>query len=169
MSVPVICILGRKGSGKTRLIEKLVRDLTLKGFKVSVFKHIHHPDFNIDIKGKDTWRFMQAGATNVIGISRAKLFVVRKLNDYPNISKLISEFKPASDVILLEGFKYNLGRSKEVHKVITARNEKEAMEIMKEISEPIIGIYLHDQPTKLKLAISYSELIDEITKLISKS
>lgn len=169
MNIPIICVIGRKGSGKTRLIERLVKDLSSKGFKVSVFKHIHHSNFEVDVEGKDTWRFMQAGAANIVGVSRSKMFIMRKLSDYPDIKKLIHDFKSISNIIILEGFKYNLGRSKEVYKLIVAKDEDDAKEIMGELSEPILGVYIHDKNKRSELSLSYDELINNIIKLIMKS
>lgn len=53
LNVPAIAIFGEKKSGKTSLIEAIIRRLTDKGFKVGYVKHIPHPNFTIDKEGKD--------------------------------------------------------------------------------------------------------------------
>lgn len=39
MSIPAICIVGWANSGKTTLIEGLLRQLTAQGMRVGVIKH----------------------------------------------------------------------------------------------------------------------------------
>jgi molybdopterin-guanine dinucleotide biosynthesis protein MobB len=46
----IIGVCGFKNSGKTTLVEKLVRHLTGLGYKISTVKHAHH-DFDIDHEG----------------------------------------------------------------------------------------------------------------------
>jgi len=58
----VIAVVGTKKSGKTTTIENLVKELTKRGHKLAVIKHISKPDFTIDTAGKDTWKFARAGA-----------------------------------------------------------------------------------------------------------
>ena len=53
----VIAVVGIKSSGKTTTIEALTKELTKRGYKIAVVKHIPEPDFTIDTVGKDTWRF----------------------------------------------------------------------------------------------------------------
>ncbi|MFA5518430.1 MAG: molybdopterin-guanine dinucleotide biosynthesis protein B, partial [Spirochaetota bacterium] len=56
----IITITGKSDSGKTTLIEKLIKYYSAKGLKVSVVKSMKH-DFEIDHKGKDTYRYREAG------------------------------------------------------------------------------------------------------------
>ena len=58
---PIISIVGNSNSGKTTLIEKLIPELKKRGYRVGVIKHAHH-GFNIDKKGKDSWRHKVEGA-----------------------------------------------------------------------------------------------------------
>ncbi len=49
------------GAGKTTLIEKLLPELAGLGLRVAALKgNIHH--YELDLPGKDTWRYVQAGA-----------------------------------------------------------------------------------------------------------
>ena len=68
---PMVSFAGNSGSGKTTLLEKVVRELKERGYRVAVIKHSHH-SFELDIPGKDTWRFAAAGNAPVVtGVSRA--------------------------------------------------------------------------------------------------
>jgi molybdopterin-guanine dinucleotide biosynthesis protein MobB len=63
--IPVIAFVGRSKSGKTTLLEKLIRELGRRGYRVAAVKHTAHP-IEPDAPGKDTYRFAQAGAVQVI-------------------------------------------------------------------------------------------------------
>ena len=58
--IPIIGFAAYSGTGKTTLIEKLVRSLKAKGLRLAVIKHDGHR-FEIDKEGKDSYRFTKAG------------------------------------------------------------------------------------------------------------
>ena len=68
MTQRVFGITGWKNSGKTTLTEKLVAELTRRGWKVSTVKHAHHA-FDVDKQGADSFRHRQAGASEVAVVS----------------------------------------------------------------------------------------------------
>lgn len=57
----VFCVSGEKNSGKTTLIEKLVRYFLPEFPRIGVIKHDGH-DFSMDREGTDSFRAAQAGA-----------------------------------------------------------------------------------------------------------
>ncbi|MUN28218.1 molybdopterin-guanine dinucleotide biosynthesis protein B [Sulfuracidifex metallicus] len=59
----VFQVSGLKDSGKTSVIERVIREAKLKGMTVTVIKKSHHI---VDPEGKDTWRFRNAGADLVL-------------------------------------------------------------------------------------------------------
>jgi molybdopterin-guanine dinucleotide biosynthesis protein B len=52
---PMISIVGRKHSGKTTLVVKLVGELVRRGHRVTTIKHGSHT-FNLDPATTDTYR-----------------------------------------------------------------------------------------------------------------
>lgn len=54
-------LAARSGTGKTTVLEKLIPELNARGLKVAVLKG-EVQRYDLDIPGKDTWRFAQAGA-----------------------------------------------------------------------------------------------------------
>ena len=62
---PIVSIVGKSGSGKTTLLEKVVAELTKRGYNVGTIKHDVH-GFEIDYEGKDSWRHKKAGAKTVV-------------------------------------------------------------------------------------------------------
>lgn len=97
----IVCITGKSNSGKTMLIEKIIPNLKSRGLYVSVIKHTHKT-FEMDFKGKDTWRYSTAGADES-GILSEKRFAVIKESEKPiKVEDIIKNI--SADVILLEGF-----------------------------------------------------------------
>jgi molybdopterin-guanine dinucleotide biosynthesis adapter protein len=101
----VIGFAGYSGSGKTTLVERLIGSLRATGQRVSVVKHAHH-DFDIDHKGKDSWRHRQAGAFEVVIASDRRLAKMREyaVPGRPTVHQLLAELVDC-DWVLVEGFK----------------------------------------------------------------
>ena len=100
MSIPAICIVGWANSGKTTLIEGLLRQLTAQGMRVGVIKHTHHP-LPEDEAGKDTARFQAAGAATVT-LANSEGALTREAGD-KRLTELLSRVRDV-DLILIEGF-----------------------------------------------------------------
>ena len=69
-NIPVICIVSAvSNTGKTTLMEKLIGEIVRRGYKVGAVKSDCH-GFEMDVPGKDSWRFAQAGAsaTAIVGM-----------------------------------------------------------------------------------------------------
>ncbi len=100
----VLSIVGRKDSGKTALLEHLVRHLTLRGWRVGTFKHDAH-GFRMDYEGKDTDRHFQAGANRVLIASDTELAFRRRLTEPLQREALLSHFFQGLDLVITEGYK----------------------------------------------------------------
>lgn len=107
--VPLIgFVAAHSNSGKTTLIEQLIPLLANHGVKCAVIKHVHH-DFDMDTPGKDSYRFREAGARQVIAgsVRRAVLQVeTGEGDDYPDLQRLVNMLdQRAIDLIVVEGFR----------------------------------------------------------------
>ena len=71
---PIISVIGRSGSGKTMLIERLIPELARLGLRVATVKR--SPRFDIDVPGKDSWRHGRAGAAAYVVASATQLAFV---------------------------------------------------------------------------------------------
>lgn len=101
---PAVSFIARSGSGKTTLLTKLITDLKSRGYKVGAIKH-GHPNFEIDHPGKDSYRFTEAGADNMLISSGGKLAFVKQCEQEPTFEELLANYFPDVDIILVEGFK----------------------------------------------------------------
>lgn len=100
----VLHIVGVKKVGKTTLIEKLVAELTARGYTVGTVKH-HHSDFpaEVDSVGTDTWRHRQAGATTVALMTPTHVALFRDAAENEPLERLLPQFG-GHDIVLVEGF-----------------------------------------------------------------
>ena len=102
MAIPVIGFSAYSGTGKTTLMERVIRELAKKGVRVGVVKHDGH-DFDIDHPGKDSYRHAQAGAQTVVIASAQKTAVIEQAGS--TLEQCVCRIQNA-DVILVEGFKH---------------------------------------------------------------
>ena len=99
--IPLITVTAPvSGTGKTTFIEKLTERLTLRGVEVGVIKSDAH-EFNLDVKGKDSYRFQEAGARSVAVVSKRGWFLVNRTSERAKLSSLITHMK-CVDIIFIE-------------------------------------------------------------------
>lgn len=100
----IISIIATKsGAGKTTLIEALIKIFKSRNYTIGVLKHNAHK-FQIDKEGKDSYRFTEAGADNVIVSSSEKLAMVQLLKEEKAMEEIINLFDDL-EIVLIEGFK----------------------------------------------------------------
>lgn len=112
-------VVGWKNAGKTGLMERLVTEITGRGFRVSTVKHAHHT-FDVDHAGKDSHRHRVAGATEVLLASRNRFALMHELRDEdePVLADLLDKLSPV-DLVLIEGYKRDQHPKIEAHRVVT--------------------------------------------------
>lgn len=98
-------VIGWKNAGKTTLVERLVGEISGRGFSVSTLKHTHHM-VDVDRPGKDSHRHRQAGAHQVILASSSRWALMTELRgaEEPPLETLIGQLEPV-DVVIVEGWK----------------------------------------------------------------
>ncbi|KRS19521.1 molybdopterin-guanine dinucleotide biosynthesis protein B [Roseovarius indicus] len=112
-------VVGWKNAGKTGLMERLVTEVTGRGFSVSTVKHAHHT-FDVDQPGKDSHRHRVAGATEVLLASRKRIALMHELRDEkePTLEELLQRLGPV-DLVLVEGYKRDAHPKVEAHRAET--------------------------------------------------
>ena len=102
--MPVLfSILGKKGAGKSEVLEHLIRRLTQKGFRVGVLKRLARPDLEIDEPGKDTYRYRMQGAETVTLSGRRRLAVFKNRQEETPLEELLLHYE-GFNFVFLEGY-----------------------------------------------------------------
>ncbi|WP_170327224.1 molybdopterin-guanine dinucleotide biosynthesis protein B [Ruegeria arenilitoris] len=98
-------VTGWKNAGKTGLMERLVTEITGRGFTVSTLKHAHH-SVDVDQPGTDSYRHRIAGASEVLLASGQRIAIMQELRgaSEPSLDELLARLSPV-DLVLIEGFK----------------------------------------------------------------
>ena len=96
-----VAVVGFKDSGKTRVVEALVGELTRRGHRVGTVKHTAE-NIDFDTPGKDTRRHRDAGAvaTTILHDNAAAFF----MDDHVTIQDAV-RCLGSLDFLVIEGFK----------------------------------------------------------------
>ncbi len=115
----VFGVTGWKNAGKTGLMERLVSEITARGFSVSTVKHAHHA-FDVDHEGRDSYRHRAAGAQEVMLASGVRVAQMTELRGdaEPPLDALLARLKPV-DLVLIEGYKRDDHPKVEAHRAVT--------------------------------------------------
>jgi len=102
-TVPIVSLVGKSGVGKTTAMERIIRELKARGYRVGTVKHHKHRS-DIDIPGKDSWRHAEAGSDVVAISGPQEMALIRRLKaEMPieQIARLMSDV----DIVITEGYK----------------------------------------------------------------
>ncbi len=102
--IPIISVVGNSGVGKTTFLEKLVREMKSRGYRLATIKHDVH-SFEIDRPGKDSWRLTQAGSDIVILSSPTRLALLEEVTDDRSLDDLVTMVEDRVDFVLTEGYR----------------------------------------------------------------
>lgn len=125
MNPKIITIVGKSNSGKTTLLEKLIADLTGRGYKIGSVKHAHD-GFEIDKEGKDSWRHRKAGARATLVIAQNEVAIIK--DDKTSYIEKMRSYLSDMDLILAEGFKKQVLPKIEVFRTQSVHKEPLCME-----------------------------------------
>lgn len=125
---PTIAIIGHKNSGKTLLIEKLIKALVEKGYNIASAKHIGRKGHTFDMPRKDTSKHLEAGANPVIAISENETVIIRKNHIDRPLETIFENIPENVNVILLEGFSGQVLSNENIPKIVCIKNEEELRE-----------------------------------------
>ena len=115
MTVKVVAFVAKSNTGKTTLLEQVIRELKNRGYKVGAIKHDAHK-FDIDHPGKDSHRLTAAGADTMLITSQEKLALIKRHGASPPLEELIATYFTDVDIVLTEGFKMSSLPKIEVHR-----------------------------------------------------
>ena len=100
-------IAGHSGMGKTTLLERLVPEIASRGLSVSLIKHSHKKNIDIDRPGKDSYRLREAGCMEVLLLGNDRWALMHELRGArsPRWINLLDRMQDC-DLVLIEGFKH---------------------------------------------------------------
>ena len=99
-----IGVIGYSNTGKTTLIEKLIPLFRARGLAVSAIKNAHH-GFDMDRPGKDSHRYREAGAGQVLIATGERWALLTETPQAPAaLEDLLAQLAPC-DLVIIEGFK----------------------------------------------------------------
>lgn len=102
---PVIInlVAAQSETGKTTILEKLLPVLKERGLRVAALKgHLQH--YNLDLPGKDSWRFTKAGA-EVSGLTTPDSYILIGSNSSKSGNEAAAEMLRDMDLVIIEGNK----------------------------------------------------------------
>jgi molybdopterin-guanine dinucleotide biosynthesis protein B len=140
--VLIVAAVGRSGSGKTVTIEYLISRFSAENCRVGAIKHVHHEDFTIDTKGKNTWRYAQAGAKVIAAISSDEIAIIKKnRQETSSLDQVIETLKKEKlDIIFIEGYHSLIANRVDVFKILTAKDTESLPETLEGTVEPILAV-----------------------------
>lgn len=158
----IIGISGWSGSGKTQLMSKLIKYFVeVCNLRVCALKHAHS-SFEIDQKGKDSFKFSHAGASSVIISSSRQWAIINKVeNKEPSLKDLLKGTKKF-DLVLIEGWKF------EKIKKIEVFRKKINKPLLCEKNRDFIAVATTSKTLKIRKNIPILNLnnIEEVAKFI---
>ena len=101
---PAFAFVGYQNSGKTTLVEKVIAQLSERGYRVGSVKHHGHARFDIDMPGKDSWRHAQAGSRHVAIVSPSRCAEYRDTPREADVYEVLAHYTDV-DVVIVEGYK----------------------------------------------------------------
>ncbi|MEE8547353.1 MAG: molybdopterin-guanine dinucleotide biosynthesis protein B [bacterium] len=112
---PIVLFVGLSGTGKTTVVEGVVRCLKNRGYTVAALKHSRH-EINVDVEGTDSWRFTNAGADISIVSSPGTLGFTGSMDSEMEVEEIASKYAGDMDILLAEGYKHSSLPKIEIHR-----------------------------------------------------
>lgn len=120
-----IAVIGYSNSGKTHVVELIIKVLKSYNLKILAVKHVYDELFSIDRRGSDSWRMRSAGADALMIAAPKELSIIYPKGigiDYDTIFHI-----PINDynVIIIEGFKDKTLKDPSVAKIVCVKSKEE--------------------------------------------
>ncbi|MCK4835847.1 MAG: molybdopterin-guanine dinucleotide biosynthesis protein B, partial [Candidatus Aminicenantes bacterium] len=95
-------LVGWSGSGKTTVITRLISFFKAKKKTVVALKNVPH-EYALQPEGKDSFKFLEAGADRVVLNSREEIILMKRKKDQEDILGMIQSALDNVDMVFLEG------------------------------------------------------------------
>ncbi|NIP61130.1 MAG: molybdopterin-guanine dinucleotide biosynthesis protein B [Gemmatimonadetes bacterium] len=114
---PILCVVGKKDSGKTTLVVGLVAELVGRGRRVMTIKHGH--GFELDREGTDSWRHRHEGGALRVALAGPDQMAVQGgwgPEGEPGPEEIAARFLDDAELVVAEGYKGATLPKVEVHR-----------------------------------------------------
>ncbi len=115
MKPALLSVVGRKGCGKSKVIEILIADFKMRGYRIGLIKHLAKAGAEIDQPGKDTYRYRKCGAETVVLSGQIQMALFSDVAQEMPLEKILLFFE-GCDLVLLEGYYLESVVKVEVHR-----------------------------------------------------
>ncbi|WP_081791203.1 molybdopterin-guanine dinucleotide biosynthesis protein B [Lysinibacillus fusiformis] len=151
----IIQIVGYQNSGKTTLMEQLIKQATKEGLRVGTIKHHGHGGAPIENSSKDSSRHEQAGArvSAVEGEGTLRLSIHQHSWQLAEILAIYATL--SMDIILIEGYK-----REHYPKVVLLRTAQDRV-LLQQMSNILCVIYWPSFPIDENLRITAFSIYEE--------
>jgi len=112
---PVVCVVGRDGSGKTRIMEAIAREMKARGHRVATVARSDQGPA-LESLTKDAGRYASAGSDMIVVGSPDAVTCVRRVDEEASLDELIWTVGEEYDLVLVEGFRESGFPKIEVHR-----------------------------------------------------
>jgi len=100
---PVVCVVGRDGSGETRVIEGIVREMKARGHRVATLARSADGPA-LEAVTPDAARYASAGSDMILVASPDAVTAMRRVDEEASLDELIWTVGEEYDLVLVEGF-----------------------------------------------------------------
>ena len=157
--LPVLCVVGRPGSGSAAVVEGLVRELTGKGVRVAVIAQDDRAT-SLDTLSPKAARYAAAGSETVIISAPGTVTTARRAEEEPSLDELVWEMRDEYDIVLADGFRHSSFLKLEVHRA----GEGEGLLCHKNELLAVVG----DKPAGLDIPTFADDDLSGLTELIRR-
>ncbi|WP_096156736.1 MULTISPECIES: molybdopterin-guanine dinucleotide biosynthesis protein B [Bacillus] len=158
----VIQIVGFQNSGKTTLVENVIRRLTCKGLEVATIKHHGHggaPDYG---PRRDSLKHMEAGSTISTVEGSGGIQLVSNSRGW-NLERILSFYKfLGTETVIVEGYK------REKYPKIVILRSKQDLHLLKELSDIIAVVVWGDLEIKEEIPVFHITDTEKLLEWIGK-
>lgn len=164
MTVKVVAFVAKSNTGKTTLLEQVIRELKERGYRVGAIKHDAHR-FDIDHPGKDSHRLTAAGADTMLITSPEKLALIKRHEASPPLEEVVATYFGDVDIVVTEGFKMSPLPKIEVH-----RKERSPTLLCRgEQNDPMLVAVASDEPLDLDVPVLDLNDIKGVTDFVERT
>ncbi|MDO8717149.1 MAG: molybdopterin-guanine dinucleotide biosynthesis protein B [Dehalococcoidales bacterium] len=103
--IPCVSVVGKSNVGKTTFLEKLVRELKGRGYRVATIKHDCH-GLTLVIPEKTLGVWLKRGSDVVVISSPNKMAMIKRTDQEFSLEELEAQIMGGVDIILTEGYKH---------------------------------------------------------------